>query len=256
MSKQTKRNHENATTQPASKRTRKQANPATADTRKQLPPAPAYNANPAEIITAENVQTLAERFAVKALKTYYQKSGMPFLYTLYCGLIGDITERKNTGKPLSDGYDVAQTACAVLCGYIGKRLDEPSADGQTDKNGEPITIKTAVFRALSKYVNGERAHDFRRVYVDEIDENGETLYYEIPAEWDMPTATDYKHVIATINALNLTARQAQILRYRLRGLSIHQIAEKMSIHRKTLQEHIQAIQRKYNAYTQAQTANA
>lgn len=212
--------------------------------------------NPAEIITAENVQTMGERFAVKALKTYYTKSGMPFVYSLYCGLIADITENLKTGAPLSDGYDVAQTACGVLCGYIGKRLDDKSTDGQTDKNGNPITIKTAVFRAISKYVNGERQREYKRAYVDEIDENGERLFYEIPDEWDIPTATDYKRVTQTISALNLTARQAQILRYRLRGLSLHQIADKMSIHRKTLQEHIKAIQRKYTAYTQTATANA
>lgn len=209
----------------------------------------------AEIITAENVQTMGERFAVKALKTYYQKSGMPFLYSLYCGLIADITENKKTGAPLSDGYDVAQTACAVLCAYIGKRLDDISADGQTDKNGEPITIKTAVFRALSKYVNGERQREYKRAYLDDMDENGNALYYEVPELWDVPTAADYKHITAVIKALNLTSRQAQILRYRLSGKSIHQIADILNISRPTLREHIQALQRKYTAYKQAQPAN-
>lgn len=211
----------------------------------------ATTAPPAEIITAENVQALGERFAIKALRTYYQKSGMPFVHALYCRLIEDITESKQTGAPLSDGYDVAQTACAVLCRYIGKRLDDISADGQKDKHGNAITIKTAVFRAISRYVHGERQHEYKRAYVDDIEENGERLYYEIPDEWDMPTATDYKRVVQIIDALNLTAKQAQILRYRLRGLSLHRIAEKMSINRKTVQEHIKAIQRKYLPYKRA-----
>lgn len=208
-----------------------------------------------EIITADNVQSLGERFAVKALKTYYQKSGMPFVYSLYCGLIADITENKKTGAPLSDGYDVAQTACAYLCEYIGKTLQDKTTDGQTDKNGNPITVKTAVFRAVNKYVKGERQHDYERVYVDEIDENGATLYYEIPAEWDTPTATDYKGVTDTIKALNLTSRQAQILRYRLSGRSVYQIADILKIHRTTVKEHMQALRRKYTACKQAQTAN-
>ena len=67
-------------------------------------------ASPAEIITAENVQTIGECIAIKALKTCYQKGGQPFVYSLYCGLIADITENKKTGAPLSDGYDIAQTA--------------------------------------------------------------------------------------------------------------------------------------------------
>lgn len=235
---------------------RKQANQTR--NRKQAQPAPAViadTATPAEIITADNVQTMGERIAVRALKTCYQKGGQPFIYALYCGLVADITENKKTGAPLSDGYDIAQTASAYLCEYIGKTLQDKTTDGQTDKDGQPVTILRACFRAVNRYIMGERQHDYKRVYVDEIDENGATLYYEIPAEWDTPTATDYKHITAVIKALNLTSRQAQILRYRLSGKSIHQIADILKIHRKTLQEHMQALQRKYTAY-KAQTAKA
>lgn len=188
----------------------------------------------AEKITAENVQSLGKRFAIKALKTYYQKSGMPFVYSLYCGLIADITENKKTGAPLSDGYDVAQTACAVLCAYIGKRLDDTSADGQTDKNGNPITIKTAVFRAVSKYVNGERQREYKRAYIDDLDENGNALIYEIPAFWDMPTATDYKTVTAKIAEMGLSMNEKKFLTYRLRGYSLEKIAPIMGVKRDTL----------------------
>lgn len=188
----------------------------------------------AEKITAENVQSLGERFAIKALKTYYQKSGMPFVYSLYCGLIADITENKKTDAPLSDGYDVAQTACAVLCAYIGKRLDDTSADGQTDKNGNPITIKTAVFRAVSKYVNGERQREYKRAYIDDLDENGNALIYEIPAFWDMPTATDYKTVTAKIAEMGLSMNEKKFLTYRLRGYSLEKIAPIMGVKRDTL----------------------
>lgn len=254
--KTTNTNRKQATTNAS-----KQTKPATASkrNRKQAQPAPAViadTATPAEIITADNVQTMGERIAVRALKTCYQKGGQPFIYTLYCGLIADITENKKTGAPLSDGYDIAQTASAFLCEYIGKTLQDTTADGQTDKDGQPVSILRACFRAVNRYIMGERQHDFKRVYVDDIDENGATLYYEIPAEWDTPTATDYKHITAVIKALNLTSRQAQILRYRLSGKSIHQIADILKIHRKTLQEHMQALQRKYTAYKQAQTANA
>lgn len=229
---------------------------ATTKARKQTKPAPiADTASPAEIITADNVQTMGERIAVRALKTCYQKGGQPFIYALYCGLVADITENKKTGAPLSDGYDIARTASAYLCEYIGKTLQDKTTDGQTDKDGQPVTILRACFRAVNRYIMGERQHDYKRVYVDEIDENGATLYYEIPAEWDTPTATDYKHITAVIKALNLTSRQAQILRYRLSGKSIHQIADILKIHRKTLQEHMQALQRKYTAY-KAQTAKA
>ena len=211
------------------------------------------NARPAYQITAENVQTLGEIVAVRALKTNYQKSGMPYIYELYRGLVVDIRERKRTGEPFSDGYDIAQTASAFLCEHLGEYTTDKMTDGQTDKDGEPIDIWRACFRVVNRYINGEKQREFRRVYVDDINENGERLYYEIPDEWDIPTATDYKRVCEIITALNLTDRQAKILRYRMRGKSLHQIADILGIHRKTLQEHMQAIQRKYTAYTATAT---
>ena len=190
--------------------------------------------NTAEQITAENVQTMGECIAIKALKTYYQKSGMPFIYSLYCGLVADITENKKTGAPLSDGYDIAQTASAFLCAYIGKRLDDTSADGQTDKNGKPVTILRACFRAVNRYIKGERQYEYKRLYVDEIDENGNTLYYEIPDEWDMPTAADYKTVTANIAEMGLSMNEKKFLAYRLRGYSLEKIAPIMGVKRDTL----------------------
>ena len=229
------------TTKPAtaSKRNRKQAQPA--------PAVIADTATPAEIITADNVQTMGERIAVRALKTCYQKGGQPFIYSLYCGIVADITENKKTGAPLSDGYDIAQTACAYLCEYIGKGLHDKTTDGQTDKDGQPVSILRACFRAVNRYIMGERQHDFKRVYVDDIDENGATLYYEIPAEWDIPTATDYKRVADLIGQLDLPQRQKQVLRYRLRGLSVNATAQKMGVTKQAAQNLLRKVQAKAKA---------
>ena len=227
------------------------------------------------IITADNVTAYGERIAIRALKTcitsgkgYTAESAKKarengkninasgnfnFIYGLYTGLIADITARKNdTARPLSDGYDIAQTATAFLCDYIGKNINDPADTDEKNKDGTPASILRACFRAVNRYIMGERQREYKRAYVDEQDENGNTLFYEIPDLWDTPTATDFKRVKQVIDALNLTAKQAQILGYRLRGLSVHQIAEKLKIHRKTLQEHIKAIQAKY---TKAQTEN-
>lgn len=230
------------------------------------------------IITADNVTAYGERIAVRALKTcitsgkgYTAESAKKarengkninasgnfnFIHGLYTGLIADITARKNdTARPLSDGYDIAQTATAFLCDYIGKNINDPADTDEKNKDGTPASILRACFRAVNRYIMGERQREYKRAYVDEQDENGNTLFYEIPDLWDTPTATDFKRVKQVIDALNLTAKQAQILGYRLRGLSVHQIAEKLKIHRKTLQEHIKATRAKYTKYTKAQTEN-
>ena len=245
--KTTNTNRKQATTNAS-----KQTKPATASkrNRKQAQPAPAViadTATPAEIITADNVQTMGERIAVRALKTCYQKGGQPFIYSLYCGIVADITENKKTGAPLSDGYDIAQTASAFLCDYIGKTLQDTTTDGQTDKDGQPVSILRACFRAVNRYIMGERQHDFNRVYVDDIDENGATLYYEIPAEWDTPTATDYKRVADLIGQLDLPQRQKQVLRYRLRGLSVNATAQKMGVTKQAAQNLLRKVQAKAKA---------
>ena len=201
----------------------------------------------AEIITADNVQTMSERIAVRALKTCYQKGGQPFIYALYCGLVADITENKKTGAPLSDGYDIAQTACAYLCEYIGKGLHDKTTDGQTDEDGQPVTILRACFRAVNRYIMGERQHEYKRLYVDEIDEKGNALYCEIPKFYDIPTATDYKRVADLIEQLDLPQRQNQVLRYRLRGLSVNATAQKMGVTKQAAQNLLRKVQAKAKA---------
>lgn len=228
-----KRNQTPAT---ASKRNRKQAQPA--------PAVIADTANPAEIITADNVQTMGERIAVRALKTCYQKGGQPFIYALYCGLVADITENKKTGAPLSDGYDIAQTASAFLCEYIGKTLQDATTDGQTDKDGNPVTILRACFRAVNRYIMGERQHEYKRLYVDEIDEKGNALYYEIPEFWDLPTATDYKTVTAKIAEMKLSMNEKRVLIYRLRGVSLEGIARIIGADRRNVTTYLQRIRTK------------
>lgn len=210
--------------------------------------------NNAEIITADNVQTMGERIAVRALKTCYQKGGQPFIYALYCGLVADITENKKTGAPLSDGYDIAQTACAYLCEYIGKGLHDKTADGQTDKDGNPVTILRACFRAVNRYIMGERQHEYKRLYVDEIDEKGNALYYEIPEFWDIPTATDYKTVTAKIAEMKLSMNEKRVLTYRLRGVSLEGIARIIGADKRNVTTYLQRIRTK--AQKIGLTANA
>ena len=109
------------------------------------------------IITADNVTAYGERIAVRALKTcitsgkgYTAESAKKarengkninasgnfnFIYGLYTGLIADITARKNdTARPLSDGYDIAQTATAFLCDYIGKNINDPADTDEKNKD--------------------------------------------------------------------------------------------------------------------------
>ena len=127
---------------------------------------------------------------------------------------------------------------------MGKTLQDKTADGQTDKDGNPVTILRACFRAVNRYIMGERQREYKRAYVDEIDENGNALFYEIPDEWDIPTATDYKRVNELITALKLSQNEKRFLSYRLRGYSLDVIAQKMGIARGNVNTYRQRIKAK------------
>ena len=196
--------------------------------------------NGATVITADNVKTIGERIAIKALKTVYAKSGHDFILRLYNGLIADINDK--TQKTLSDGYDVASVAQLYLLAYMGKSLQDTT--NEKDKDGNPATVLRCCFRAVNRYIMGERQKVYKCVYVDDYNENGERLYYEIPQEWDIDGATDYKTITAIITALKLSVNEKRFLTYRLRGYSLDVIAQKMGVARGNVNTYRQRIKAK------------
>lgn len=242
----------------------KNQNTTTNATQKPLPTIEKDKAtpqHPATIITADNIELLSEIIALRALKTNYAKSGMPFMYDLYCGLVKDINENKKTAKPLSDGYDIASEIKLYLFHNIGKKTTDENTDGEKNKDGTTADIWRTAFRVANRYIIGERQKVYKCVYVDEIDENGNRLYYEIPQQWDIDTITDYKTITATIKQLKLTDTEKKVLYYRLRGIGVNSqqdgktrqvkkgisertIAEKIGISNIAVHKHLQNIRRK------------
>lgn len=237
-------------------------------------------------ITAENVLTLSEIIAVKAMKTnlasgkglamdeYRKKiengenpnaSGNfnPFYY-LYINLVYDIMSRKKDyTKPMGNSYDIVQEIALYLCGNIGKMTTDENTDGEKNKDGTTADIWRTAFRVANRYIKGERKQIYKCVYVDEIDENGNRVFYEIPQEWDTPTVTDYKTITAIIKRLKLTDTEKKVLYYRLRGVAVDDtkkgkngqqtqrtqtstrtIAEKIGISNIAVYKHLKNIQRK------------
>jgi len=200
--------------------------------------------HPAEKITAENVELFSEIIALRALKTNYAKSGMPFLYSLYCGLFKDINENKKTMQPLTAGYDVASAVKLYLYNNIGKNTTDKNNDGEICKDGTTADIWRCAFRIANRCIIGEKRKVYKCVYIDEIDENGKTLYYEIPQEWDIDNATDYKTIITIINALKLSVNEMRFIKYRLRGKSHKDIAHIMGITESTVKTYQYRIREK------------
>ena len=248
--------------------------------------------NGATVITAENFYNLAQIITVKALKTNlasgkgltvaeYEKrlkentltksngGQFEYLWRLYSGLVKDIREKTF----YSDGADIVQTVALYLWQNVGKKTTDENTDGEKCKDGKTADIWRTAFRVANRYIMGERQKVYKCVYVDDYNENGERLYYEIPENYDIDTAHGYRTYVKIINALNLTDRQAQILKYRLKGLavddtqrkngqptqaknnSMRTIAQKIGINPKNVLRHLQAIRKKAKTLAENNTDN-
>lgn len=210
--------------------------------------------NASEILTALNLESISQRIAIKAVKTILAKSGHEHINRLYNGLIADINTPNDGKRNFSDGYDIVSETKTALFPYIGKRLDDIADGNEKDKDGNPITILRATFRAVNRYIMGERQRVYKVAYIDDVNENGERLFYEIPDGWDVPTITDYKRVKEIITALKLSANENRFLSYRLRGFPLDTIAQKMGVERGTINKYRQRIKAK--AENIGLTANA
>ena len=197
-----------------------------------------------ESITAENVIEIGERIALKALKTCFtggklpkegDKTGagyFPVMYRLYASLIGDIVERiHGISAPLSDGYDVADVAIAFLAERIGKRLSDKTDTDETDKDGNAISLLKACFRAVNRYIMGERRRLYKRVYLKDF-ENG--AYIPAVKGWRIDDAETLKRVKKYIDEMHLSRQEYNFLKYRLCGYSLDKIAKLMNVKRDTL----------------------
>lgn len=193
-----------------------------------------------EAITAESVAEMGEHIALKALKTCYQASGgAPFVDFLFRSLVGDLNGAKHDfATPFSIAYDIADEAINFLCGYIGKKLSDP-IDGETlDKKGNPVSILRACFRAVNRYIYGEKKRDFKRVYVENLETGA---YIPVPYGWSIDDAESLKTIKKIIKDMKLSVQEYKFLKYRLRGYSLDKIAEVMGKKRGTVNVYRQRV---------------
>ena len=200
--------------------------------------------NDTETIADETAQTMGERIAIRALKTTYQASGNPFILRLYCGLIVDILHNtKSATDNITDGYDIAQNAVLFLLSYRGQKLTDNANNGETDKDGNPVSILRACFRVIGRYIDGERQKEYKRAYL----EDAVGVIYEIPFKWDLPTIADYKAVSRVIEKLKLSQMEKRIFSMRMQGKSRDEIATALSIARGNVNTYLQRIAKKAQA---------
>ena len=75
------------------------------------------------VISAENIQKMGEVIALTCIKTVIIRASKD-LNHLYVRLIDDINHSKNSTRPFSAAYDIAQEAMLFLCEHIGEKLGD------------------------------------------------------------------------------------------------------------------------------------
>ena len=198
-----------------------------------------YQSNPytvlSETISFDNVQQMGEMITLKALRGRYAYNRQS-LEWLYVGLVKDLNRGNNTHHVFSDAYDFVQTASCFLCEFIGKKLN----DVYIVKNDEVITIKTAVYRLVSRHIDRMHKHILRSRDIELYSE-------EFSVEIDHYKEKDYTEVDNKIELLNLKPRDRVVLDCYMAGMTCNEIAEFLDISRITVWRRRTRAQVKYKA---------
>ena len=176
------------------------------------------------IICADNVQELAQRITLRALKTVQQASADAFIIKLYNNLVADIISNNING--FSDGFDLVQDCATFLWQYNGNDIN---ATLTRKKDGKKMSILRACFSILNKNIYANKKRFYSHAYIEDLQNNGQ--YIQVPFEWDTPTFYDYDIIIKIIEQMQLSQNERKFLSYRLRGLDLDDIAKKMGVAR-------------------------
>ena len=187
------------------------------------------------VISAENIQKMGEVIALTCIKTVIVRSGKD-LNHLYVRLIDDINHCKNSTRPFSDAYDIAQEAMLFLCEHIGKKL----GDGYTTKYGKTITIRSACFRHTDRYLEKQYTrHIINTISLDE------RIASEPVKTLDDEQKNDYTVVDGLIAKMKLTAAEYETLCAYMAGLAYLEVTRLLNVNRTTIWRRRMSLQRKY-----------
>lgn len=193
-------------------------------------------------IDATTLYAKADAIAIRAILTDWTKSGNDMMRKLYYSAV-NYALSDHTDDDGNGGADVIQETALYLWQYNGKALTDTTEDGQTDKNGEPITILRGAFRNIGATIKRNRQREYKQVYlIDYENDNGEIA---VPFEWDIDNYTDFVRIDEIIDSLELTPNQYQVLNLRMRGLSMGQCATAKGCAKSNIFKVLDQIRKKY-----------
>ena len=205
--------------------------------------------NEQNTITESTIYPIANAITIKALQTHFSKSGSTLAFDLMLDAMAFSRATAKGEYPMDytadGGADLIQDTCLYLWQYNGKNLDEPTTDGRTTKEGEPLTVLRGAFYNINNIIHRLRQKELKQVYITDYEENhGEIV---VPLMWDIDNYTDYVTIDRIINDLDLTDSQMWVLNKRLQGFSLREIADKKGVTHRAIAKALEQIAKKYIA---------
>ena len=207
----------------------------------------------AHIILRDNARQLATQVVLQALKTIHKNSCDEMTRKLMLSVIYE--------DDAGEGLDLVSAVFCCLYPLVGKDLfrdfvpnDITIGDGtgnellaKSKKTSEPLTIWRSCLRFVNTIVLANKRQNHKTVYLEEINDNGETLgYVEIPKGFDCDSLDEWDWYDYVIQSLDLTTKQKKILQARFwQGCTITDSAKKAGTSQQNASRLLKAIGEKY-----------
>lgn len=205
-----------------------------------LPTLPTIPFDTTETINTDTLYNKALAITTRAILTNYARSGNAKMRELYFSCIAFAHGFENDEK---GGADLVQDVALYLWQYDGHKLTDPTTDGQTDKDGNPITILRGAFRCVGRAIQQQARKEYKQVYITDYEaDHGEIA---VPQEWYIEDVTEYMEVAAIIEGLKLRDEQKALLGKRLSGMSLSEIAEQQGVTKQAIDNRMAKIRKKY-----------
>ena len=192
--------------------------------------------NSETVITAQNVQKIAELITVGAVKNVMIHSSRD-LYRLYKGLLADIYRPQGSLELYSDGYDYVQEAICFLCEFFGKK----AGDLCTDKFGKKAPLSTA----CARYIGRLLFKNYRKGAAYETCSFEDTTLPQITIEPLETSEKDYRRYDILIKKMSLRAYEYDTLGALMSGMQLTEMSKFFNVNRTTIYRRKLAIQKKY-----------
>ena len=192
-------------------------------------------------VSDDNVQLMGQMIALQVFRNVLSFD-YKVVEKLYNGLVKDLHHSNEPNYVISDGYDYVQIAICFLLQFKGRNINELYGN---DRNGKPISIKTACYRHVDSHLMKFRRKSAQQRQID-FTNNKEMLVDPIDC-FDNST-TDYSKADAILQTLQLSDIELKVLNCYLNGMKQAQVISSLGIQRGSVNYRKARIRQKYQLY--------